>query len=69
MITSFILAFALISLSVALIATLEPSTRLVISLFRSLLRLTHRSKLLTEYILRAYLRYRRTIQKTQFRPL
>lgn len=66
MITNFILAFTLLILAVATIVTLDRSTHLAAGLFRRLLRFSHRSKLLTEYILRAYLRYRRTIHKTQY---
>lgn len=63
MIINFFLAILLISLTIATLITIDRASTLVTGLVRSMLRFTRRSKLLTEYILRAYLRYRKTVSK------
>jgi hypothetical protein len=63
MFTNFILAVLLISLAFTALVTLDRTTSVVAGLIKSILRFTRRSKLLTEYILRAYMRYRKAISK------
>jgi hypothetical protein len=63
MFTSFILAILLIAFSIGLLLTLDVLTDLGANAVKSILMFTRRSRILTEYILRAYLRYRKTINK------
>ena len=63
MLTSFLLATLLIIFAVSVLLTLDVLTDFGANAVRHILRFTRRSKLLTEYILRAYLRYRKTINK------
>jgi len=63
MLTNFFLAILLISLAIVGLITLDASTSLIAKAVKSILRFTRRSKLLTEYILRAYMRYRKAISK------
>ena len=63
MITNFLLAILLISLAVIILITIDSTTSLINNLIKTALRLSRRSKLLTEYILRAYIRYRKAISK------
>jgi hypothetical protein len=64
MLTSFLLAILLILFAVGALLMLDVLTNLGANFIRSVLRFTRRSRLLTEYILRAYLRYRKTINKS-----
>jgi hypothetical protein len=63
MLINFILAIVLTVIAISAILTLDQATNFGTSLIRGILKLTRRSKILTEYILRAYLRYRKTIKK------
>ena len=63
MITNLLLAIALIALTLILMISLDTTTALMANAVKRILRWTHRSKLLTEFILRAYIRYRKTINK------
>ena len=63
MITNLLLAIALIVLTLILVVSLDTTTALMNKAIKKILRWTHRSKILTEYILRAYIRYRKTINK------
>ena len=63
MLINFFLAILLIVMSIGVMISLDATTSLVIRLIKRVLRMTRRSKLLTEYILRAYMRYRKTINK------
>ena len=63
MLTNFLLAILLISFAIGVMVSLDTTTSLMVKLVKKILRMTHRSKLLTEYILRAYMRYRRAINK------
>jgi hypothetical protein len=63
MLTNFYLAIVLISMAIGVMVSIDTTTSLMVRLVKTLLLMTRRSKLLTEYILRAYLRYRRTINK------
>ena len=63
MLTNFLLALLLIGLAIATLITIDSTTSLVAGLVKSILRFTRRSKLLTEYVLRAYIRYRKAISK------
>lgn len=63
MLANFLLAIILITLAVCVILTLNTATNIGVNIIKTILRFTRRSKILTEYILRAYLRYRRTIKK------
>jgi hypothetical protein len=63
MLTNFFLAIVLIAMAIGVIISLDTATSLMVRLVKTLLKVTRRSKLLTEYILRAYMRYRRAINK------
>ena len=63
MLTNFLLAILLIAMAIGVMVSLDSTTFLMTSLVKRILRATQRSKLLTEYILRAYRRYRKTINK------
>ncbi len=63
MLTNFFLAIILIGFAIAILITIDSTTSLITSLVKSILRFTRRSKLLTEYVLRAYMRYRKSISK------
>lgn len=63
MITNLLLATALIALTLILMISLDTTTALMNKAIKKILRWTYRSKILTEYILRAYIRYRKTINK------
>ena len=63
MLTNFFLAILLITMAIGVMVSLDTTTSLMVSFVKRVLRMTHRSKLLTEYILRAYMRYRKTINK------
>lgn len=63
MLVNFFLAIVLIVIAISVMLTLDQATSLGTGIIKKLLRLTRRSKLLTEYILRAYIRYRKTINK------
>ncbi len=63
MLTNFFLAILLIAMAIGVMISLDTTTSLMVSFVKRILQITHRSKLLTEYILRAYMRYRKTINK------
>ncbi len=63
MLTNLFLAILLIIITIGTIISLDMSMSIVTRVTKKILRLSHRSKLLTEYILRAYIRYRKTINK------
>jgi hypothetical protein len=63
MLINFFLAILLIAMAIAVMVSLDATTSLVVRLVKRVLQMTHRSKLLTEYVLRAYIRYRKTINK------
>lgn len=63
MLTNFLLAILLISFAIAVMVSIDTATSLMTTMVRKILRMTHRSKLLTEYVLRAYMRYRKAINK------
>lgn len=63
MITNFIFATLLISFTIGLIVSIDTTTSLTSKAIKKILRWTQNSKLLTEYVLRAYVRYRRSINK------
>ncbi len=63
MITNFIFATLLVGLTIGLIVSIDTTTSLTSKLIRRILRWTQNSKRLTEYVLRAYVRYRRSINK------
>lgn len=63
MLINLLLAILLIAMAIGVMVSLDTTTSFVVSFVRKVLRMTHRSKLLTEYILRAYMRYRKTINK------
>ena len=63
MLTNFFLAILLIAMAIGVMVSLDTTTSLMVSFIKRILRMTHRSKLLTEYILRAYMRYRKAINK------
>lgn len=63
MLTNFFLAILLIAMAIGVMVSIDTTTSLMVSLTKRVLRMTHRSKILTEYILRAYMRYRKTINK------
>ena len=63
MFTSFLLAILLIIFSIGALIMLDAVTNIGANIIKSALRFTRRSKILTEYILRAYIRYRKTINK------
>ncbi len=63
MLTNFFLAIILIAMAIGVMVSLDATTSLMVGFVKRVLRITHRSKLLTEYILRAYMRYRKTINK------
>jgi len=63
MLINFLLALAFIVLSLGVLITIDSTTALMNKMVKNILKWTHRSKLLTEYILRAYMRYRKTINK------
>jgi len=63
MLINLFLAILLIAMAIGVMVSLDTTTSFVVSLVKRALRMTHRSKLLTEYILRAYMRYRKTINK------
>lgn len=63
MLTNFFLAILLIAMTIGVIVSLDATTSFMVGLTKKVLRMTRRSKLLTEYILRAYIRYRRAINR------
>ncbi|MBU1016523.1 hypothetical protein KJ657_05555 [Patescibacteria group bacterium] len=63
MLTNFFLAILLIAMALGVMVSLDSATSFMVGFVKRVLRMTHRSKLLTEYILRAYIRYRRAINK------
>ncbi len=63
MFTSFLFAILLIIFSIGVLVMIDAVTNLGANIIKSVLRFTRRSKILTEYILRAYIRYRKTINK------
>ena len=63
MLTNLLLAIAFIVLVVGALITIDSTTQLMNNVVKNILRWTHRSKVLTEYILRAYMRYRKAINK------
>lgn len=63
MLTNFFLAILLILMTIGIMVSIDSATSFMASVVKKILRMTHRSKLLTEYILRAYIRYRRAINK------
>ncbi|MBU0577433.1 hypothetical protein KKF04_05540 [Patescibacteria group bacterium] len=63
MLINFFLAILLIAIAIGAMMMLDTATSLGIKIVKSILRFTRRSKILTEYILRAYIRYRKTINK------
>lgn len=63
MLTNFLLAALLIAFAIGVMVSLDTTTSIMVSFVKRALRMTHRSKLLTEYILRAYMRYRKAINK------
>ncbi len=63
MLTNFLLAVLLIAFATGVMVSIDTTTSLMVKLIKKILRLTKRSKLLTEYVLRAYMRYRRSINK------
>lgn len=63
MLTNFLFAILLIAMTIGVIVSLDATTSFMVGLTKRILRMTYRSKLLTEYILRAYIRYRRAINK------
>ena len=63
MLINFFLAILLIAMAIGVMVSLDTTTSLLVSFVKRVLRLTYRSKLLTEYILRAYIRYRKVINK------
>ena len=63
MLTNFLLAISLITLAIGALLTLDVLTNFGANIIRYVLRFTRHSKILTEYILRAYMRYRKTINK------
>jgi len=64
MLINLLLALLLIAFTIGIMVTLDTSTNLISNTVKAVLRFSRRSKLLTEYILRAYLRYRKTIHKS-----
>ena len=63
MLINFLLATFLITLAIGLMISLDTTSSIISELIKKILQASHRSKLLTEYILRAYIRYRKTINK------
>jgi len=63
MLTNLFLAILLILLSIIGLVTLDRTTTYIGKMIKFVLRMTRRSKLLTTYILRAYLRYRKAVSK------
>ncbi len=63
MLTNFLLAIALMAITIGLLIGLDFATSFMAQLTKRLLKIVRRSKLLTEYILRAYMRYRKAIHK------
>lgn len=63
MLANFLLAILLIGFAIGVMVSIDTTTSLMVSLVKKILKMTHRSKLLTEYILRAYMRYRKAISK------
>lgn len=63
MLTNFFLAILLIALAIVVMISIDTTTSLIARLIKSILRFSRRSKLLTEYVLRAYMRYRKAINK------
>jgi len=63
MLTNFFLAILLIAIAISAMLMLDTVTSIGVNIIKSILRFTRRSKILTEYILRAYIRYRKTINK------
>ena len=66
MLANLILALILIAIAICAMLTLDQATNFGASVVKAILRFTRRSKILTEFILRAYLRYRRAINKPYF---
>ena len=63
MLANFLLAITLITFAICVMLTLDIATNIGESIIKAILRFTRRSKILTEYILRAYMRYRKTVKK------
>ena len=63
MITNLLLAILLIALTIIMMISLDTATSLMNKLVKRILKWTHRSKLLTTFILQAYIRYRKTLNK------
>lgn len=63
MLANFLLAITLITLAICVMLTLDTATNIGANIIKAVLRFTRRSKILTEYILRAYLRYRKAVKK------
>ena len=63
MLANFLLAILLIVFAIGVMVSIDTTTYLMVSLVKRVLHLTRRSKLLTQYILRAYMRYRKAINK------
>ncbi len=63
MLANLFLAFILIAIAICGLLTLGQTVDWGTRLFRLALRFTRRSRLLTEYLLRAYLRYRKNINR------
>lgn len=63
MLTNFLLAISLIAMAIGVMVSLDSATSFMAGFIKRILQMTHRSKILTEYILRAYIRYRRAINK------
>ena len=59
MFINFLLAIVLIVFAVSALITLDKALNLIEKSIKKTLRFTQRSKLLTEYLLRAYLRYKK----------
>lgn len=63
MLANLLLAFILIVIAICGLLTLGQAVDWGTRLFRLVLRFTRRSKILTEYLLHAYLRYRKNIHR------
>jgi hypothetical protein len=58
---------SLVILSVfGILLSIEKALPLITQLFRMLIKWSKRSKMLTEYLIRAYLRYKKNINKHSF---
>lgn len=63
MLINFLFAIFFISMMGILVISLDVSTSMISKLIRFILKWTYRSKILTAYILKAYVHYRRAINK------